>query len=136
MSRQYHKRAFILHEAMMAVGLAMLLAVGVTQLVVAVAQQRRLARQYAIATREAGNLLEHIAARPWESTTSEDLASVTLPEACVQHLPDASLSIEAMEEDSATRRITIVIRWQNTLETAPDSVRLVGWKFLTREDES
>lgn len=136
MNKQNHKRAFILHEAMMAVGIAMVLVVGVTQVLVMVTNQQRLARQYTIATREAGNLMEQVVTQSWEGTTSERLASVTLPETCNQHLPNASLSIEMVEEDTTTRRISIAIEWRSAPERAPDSVQLVGWKFRGQEDES
>ena len=120
----------------MAVGLAIVLVVGVTQLLVIVANQRRIARQYAIATTEAGNLMEYVVSQSWEDTTGKELASITLPETCNRYLPDANLSIEIIDEDAATRRVAIDIQWQNAPEQAPDSVRLVGWKFLAEEDES
>lgn len=120
----------------MAVGIAMVLIVGATQLLVMVTTQQRLARQYAIATHEVGNLMEQVATQSWEDTTSQNLASLTLPETCNQHLPNASLSVEMVEEDTATRRITIAIEWQIAPERSPDSVQLVGWRFLAEEDES
>lgn len=135
MNKQHKKRGFILHEAMMAVGLAMALVVGVTQLLLMVTQQRRLARQYTIATQEAGNLMEQVASQPWDKTTSKNLASLALPETCTTHLPDADLSVDVADEDNATRRITIALQWQSAPERAPDSVRLVGWKFLAQEDK-
>lgn len=134
MNNQHKKRGFILHEAMMAVGLAMALIVGVTQLLLMVTRQQRLARQYAVATQEAGNLMEHVASQPWNKTTSENLASLALSETCTSHLPDADWSVDVADEDNATRRITIAVQWQSAPERAPDSVRLVGWKFLAQED--
>ncbi len=135
MNMQRKKNGFILHEAMMAVGLAMALIVGATQLLLMATQQRRLARQYTIAAQEAGNLMEHVVSRAWENTTPEKLASIALPDTCTTHLPGADLSVEVADEDNATKRITIAIQWQSAHERAPDSVRLVGWKLLAGEDE-
>ena len=134
MTRQRKQRGFILHEAMMAVGLALVLVVGTTQLLLMVSQQQRLARQQVVADQAAGNLMEQIASTPWEETTSEKLASIALPEPSITQLPDANLSVDVVDEDPATRRITIAIEWQNAPGYTSESVRLVGWKFRAEED--
>lgn len=134
MTSQRKKRGFILHEAMMAVGLALVLVVGTTQLLLMVTQQQRLARQQVVADQAAGNLMEQIASTPWEDTTSEKLASIALPEPSVAQLPDANLSVDVVDEDPATRRITVAIEWQNAPGYTSESVRLVGWKFRAEED--
>ncbi len=128
------KRGFLLHEAMMAVGLSMALVVGVTQLLVMVAQQRRLARQYTLATQEAGNVMEEVTSRPWIDTTSEGLASIGFSETCGTLLPEASLAVDVADEEAGVRRISVEIQWQPAPERARESVGLVGWKFLGKED--
>jgi len=130
------KRGVLLHEAMMAVGLSMALAVGVAQLLIMVAQQRRFARQYTVATQEVGNLMEVAASRPWNDTTSEALASIGLSEGCSTVLPEANLSVDVAEEDPGIRRITVDVEWQPALERARESVRLVGWRYLGEEEGS
>lgn len=118
----------------MAVGLALVLVVGTTQLLLMVSQQQRLAHQQVVADQATGNLMEQIASTPWEETTSEKLAAIALPETSVVQLPDANLSVDVVDEDPATRRITIAIEWQNTPGSTSESVRLVGWKFRAEED--
>ena len=111
----------------MAVGLAMALVAGVAQLLVIVAQQRHQAGQYAVATREAGNLMESLISRSWDDTTTKSSASVELSEGSASQLPEGSVSVEVAEEDQGVRRITLQIEWESGPERARESVRLVGW---------
>jgi Tfp pilus assembly protein PilV len=134
MNSGFKKRGFVLHEALMAVAMAMALAVGIAQLLVVVAQQRRLARQYAVATREAGNLMEDLAARSWDDTTTKALKSLELSEAAANYLPEANLSVDVTQEEADIPRITVEIEWQIAPERAEESVRLVSWKFLAKEE--
>ncbi len=117
----------------MAVGLAMALVAGVAQLLIIVAQQRHQARQYAAASREAGNLMESLMSRSWDDTTSKS-ASVELSEGIASQLPEGSVSVEVADEDQGVRRITLQIEWESGPERARESVRLVGWKFQAGEE--
>lgn len=117
----------------MAVGLAMALVAGVAQLLIIVAQQRHQARQYAVASREAGNLMESLMSRSWDDTTSES-APVELSEGIASQLPEGSVSVDVADEDQGVRRITLQIEWESGPERARESVRLVGWKFQAEEE--
>ncbi len=136
MNNRNEKRGFVLYEAMMALGLSMALVVGIAQLLVMVAQQRRLVRQHAVATREVGNLMEQAISRPWSDTTSEGLASTDLAGDCSVYLPEPTVSMTVVDEDMETRRITIEIEWESAPERARESVRLVGWRYLAEEEGS
>jgi Tfp pilus assembly protein PilV len=127
------QRGFILHEAIMAVAMSMLLVVGIAQLLSTVLQQRRLARQHAVATQEVGNLMEDVVSRDWAKTTQDDLASVALSEACRTCLPDAALSVDVADEDADVRRIRVKIEWQDVSGQATQNVCLVGWKHRSGE---
>jgi Tfp pilus assembly protein PilV len=118
----------------MAVGLAMALAVGIAQLLVIVAQQRRLARQQEVATREAGNLMERVAARSWDDTTTAALESTALSENASVWLPGGEVSVDVIEEEPDVKRMTVEIRWQSGSESRAESARLVGWKFRAQEE--
>ena len=120
----------------MAVALAMALIVGIAQLLTMVSQQRRLARQYAVAVREAGNLMEDLVSRSWADTTAERLASVDLSEACRRCLPDASVEVNVVPESDDARRIGIRIEWLRAPGHRGRPVCLVGWKFRHEEDGS
>ena len=125
---------FVLHETIMAMALALALVVGVTQLLTMVAQQRRLARQHAVAVQEAGNLMEDLVSRSWAQTTAEQLASVGLSPQCSRCLPDAKLAVDVAEEDSGVKRISARIEWRRAPGRGGQPVRLVGWKFRDEED--
>ncbi len=120
----------------MAVGLSMALVVIVAQLLVMASQQRRLARQYAVATQEAGNLMEAVIARSWNDTASKALSALSLSETGHKQLPEAKLTVDVAKEENDVRRITVRIEWQSGSERPRDCVRLVGWKYRTEEDES
>ena len=127
---------FILHETLMALALAMALVVGIAQLLTMVAQQRRVARQYSVAVREAGNLMEEFVSRSWPDTTAERLASADLSEACRSCLPDAGLEVAVVPESDDARRISIQIEWLRAGPHRGRPVSLVGWKFRHEEDGS
>jgi len=125
---------FVLQETIMAVALSLALVVGVAQLLSMVAQQRRLARQYAVAAQEAGNLMEDLVSRSWAQTSAEQLASVGLSPPCSRCLPDAKLALEVADENSGVRRIRARIDWRRAPGRGGRPVCLVGWKF--REEEN
>lgn len=133
MNRSHFPNGFILKEAIMALALSTTLVVGAAQLLVTVAHQRRSASQYAMAVREAGNLMEDLASRPWADTTAQRLSSVQLSEECRRCLSDAKLQVDVEEESHDARRIHLAIDWCRTSGSRGEPVRLVGWKFREQE---
>ncbi len=125
---------FVLHETIMAMALTGVLVVAIAQLLTMVVQQQRRSRQYAVAVREAGNLMEDLVSRSWADTTAEKLDSVDVSPACARCLPDASLAVEVVDEGQDVRRIGLQIQWLRPSGTRGDPVRLVGWKFRNEED--
>lgn len=117
----------------MALALAMALSVGVAQILTVVANQRRLARQRAAAVLEAGNLMEQIAARPWEQAAPGQ-SPVSLSRVCRQWLPGAELKVEITGEEPDARRIRIEITWHDPSGQPAAPVCLAGWKFPAKED--
>ena len=128
------RTGFILQEALLAILIALATLVGVAQLLAMVAQQRRLAQQRTAAVREAGNLMEDFASRPWAEITADKLAAVRLSDACQRGLPDAKLHVEVNSEDEDSQRISIQIDWPTAAGSRGEPVRLVGWRF--REEET
>jgi hypothetical protein len=126
---------FLVHEAIMALALAMAVVVGAAELLSVVAHERRAAGQYALAVAEAGNLMEDIVSRPWADTTAERLESIELSDACRRCLPDARVAVDVAEEERGARRISIRIDWLRFHEEGRRGgpVRLVGWKFPDEE---
>ena len=118
----------------MAVALSMALVVGVAQLLTTVARQRRLAKQHAVASLEAGNLIEHLVSRPWDDTTAQHAESATLSSECSRYLPQPRLTVYVTEESDDVRRISVEIDWESVPGRRGRPVRLVGWKFRNGRD--
>jgi hypothetical protein len=132
MTRRKTRTAFLIHEALMALALSLAVIAAIAQLLVIVANQRRVARQQSAAAAEAGNLMERLIARPWEETTAERLRAIELSEECRRCLPDARLHLDVADEDDATRRVSLRIDWSRP-SSGGGSMRLVAWKHRIEE---
>lgn len=91
-----------------------------------VAAERRAVARRERAALEASNLMERIAARPWEAISNEELGRERLGEAAARVLPHASLGVEVAELDGppAAKRVAITIRWDDRPGVASSSLRL------------
>lgn len=117
----------------MATALAIALLTGLAQLLGMVAQQRRLARQQAVAMTEAGNLMEELASRPWSQIDAKQTASLGLSEECRRVLPDGQLHVDVVAEDLDAKRISLRIDWRGAAGRRSEPVRLVAWKYRHEE---
>lgn len=93
---------------------------------------RQSAERRQAATLEVGNLMEQVAALPWEEITAERLAAVRLTEPVSQHLPAAELkvTVSIVETDPDAKRVFIELRWhESRAESAPTSIRLAAWIY-------
>lgn len=133
MNRSHRQAGFVLQESIMAMALSMALIVGVAELLTMVAQQRRLARQQAVAVQEVGNLMEELVSRRWDDTTAVGVASAELSPQCNRCLPNAELALDVVDESDDIRQITVQIDWSDASGGRGRSVRLVGWKFREKE---
>ena len=129
MNATSRRAGFLLHEAMMAVALALAGTLGVTQLLGMVAQQRRVGQQEAAAAFEAGNLMEDLAARPWDEVTPQLAASLSLSESCRRILPEGKLQVEVVAEDPGAKRIAVRIDWRTASGGRSAPVALTSWRF-------
>lgn len=126
------RRGFTVFELAMAV---MLLAVAMTltaQLLGAIALERRSVARRALATREVANMMEHLAARPWEHLSTEALKDVQLSTAAQQALPGADLNLSVEDSNAAdlpAKRIAIRLRWRNRAGELDAPVRLTSWVY-------
>jgi hypothetical protein len=133
--RRGRRTGAVLHEALMAIALAVAVLAGVAQLLALVAQQRRLGEQRTVAVREASNLMEDYVSRAWDEITGEKLAKADVSEVCRRCLPEAQLHVEVSPEADDSRRISIQISWRATAGRPGEPVRLVGWKFRDEETQ-
>ena len=127
------RAGFVMQEAVLALGVAIVVIVGVAQLLAAVSRQCRLAQQRAVVVQEAGNVLEDLMSRTWEQITEEQLAAVKLSEDCRRWLPDAALRVELNSEDEDTKRISVHIDWQPAAGQPGRAVGVSGWKVRAEE---
>jgi hypothetical protein len=113
-------------------GLLIAAAMAVTvQVVGRVATDRRSVARRERAVVEASNLMERIAARPFDQITAESLAALGLPEAARASLPGSTLDVKVADSPDAParKRITVEIRWRDRSGQAESPVRLVAWSY-------
>jgi prepilin-type N-terminal cleavage/methylation domain-containing protein len=97
------------------------------------AQQRAIAQRHT-AIREAGNIMERLAAAPFGDITRPLLDGVKLSSEAAAALPAAELKIELESTDDppAAKRIAISIRWKDRSGQWTAPVSLVSWKYEGR----
>lgn len=101
----------------------------VVQTVGWLAAQRRGAERRQRATQEAANLMERLAARPWDELTPELARSLTLSPATAATLRDGALDVAIApgRGEPASKSVAITIRWGDRSGTSAAPVRLVAW---------
>jgi len=104
------------------------------QVFAATAAQRRAARDRLIATQEAANAMERLAAMPWETLTEDGTAGVELSDSARRVLREAQLEIEITEvsgeaNQPAAKRVTVIVSWQDRGGRPRVQTRLVAWRY-------
>lgn len=99
------------------------------QFFAATAAERRASRWRETALHEAANALERLAARPWDSLTTEKAADVRLSDDAGQTLPEGELKIEIAPAPGPpeAKRVAATVRWAPQ-PGCPQTVRLVAWR--------
>ncbi|MBC8356241.1 MAG: hypothetical protein H8E66_30045 [Planctomycetes bacterium] len=129
-----HKRGTITHEATMAIVLATAVIVGTAQTLAIISHQRRDMDRRSTASREVGNLLEEIAARPWNAINEEELAKLTLSDECRTVLRDPRLTVEvASEPTEAGKYVSIEIDWLTGKDQRALPLRVGAWRYPGKE---
>ena len=84
------------------------------------------------ALREAANLAERIAARPWDDLTPDALAKLRLSDE-MANLPGSALVVRvvSVEEAPARKVIHVEIRWNDRTGRPEAPVRLSTWAYKT-----
>ena len=95
--------------------------VAAMQLFKTVGLQRRAIERRHVAIREAGNVLERIAAVPWARLTPQSVGEIRLSEAARQALPGAELAVDVTEpgQEPGLKRVAVRIGWQDWPEARP-----------------
>jgi len=110
--------------------LAAVMAASVQMLVVSSAGRRALQRRQ-VALQEASNLMEHLAARPWDDLTPQGVAAVQPSQWARQALSQPSVKIEiaTSPDDPAAKRIAVTLDWRQAAGRQRPRVQLVSWRY-------
>jgi|CXWL01.1.fsa_nt_gi hypothetical protein len=132
--RKSRPRGTITHEATMAIVMATAVIAGTAQVLAVVSHQRRDLDRRSAAIREAGNLLEEIAARPWDELTNEKLSALELSDECRAVLREPRLRIAVdPEPETAGKHIRVEIDWLTGQEQRALPLRLATWRYPAEE---
>jgi Tfp pilus assembly protein PilV len=124
-------RGFTLVEATAAgVMLAAALVITAQLMTLSAAQTREVERRQ-LAGQQAANLLERLTATPWDELTAELAARQQLSADAQSRLPGVNLTVtvDAGDEQPASKRITVEIRWRNRAGEFTAPVSLSSWVF-------
>jgi hypothetical protein len=95
------------------------------------ALERRTAEGREQAVLEAANVMEQLAARPFDEVTPQLASQCTLPASARAFLTDAELKVEIEENqpgaDRSVKRIAIQLRWRDRGGELVAPVRLTSW---------
>jgi prepilin-type N-terminal cleavage/methylation domain-containing protein len=128
-----HRGMTLIELAVAAALLGTLLTVSLKMLA-ASADLRRVTDQRQAAALAAGNLLERLAARPWNELTPELAAAEKLSPEAAGQLPYAELKIEITEQTSdenlPAKRIAVTLGWRGPGGQPVAPVKLVTWRYM------
>lgn len=114
--------------------LAVLITVSL-QLMGATAARRRAVEDRQTAGVEASNVMERLAALPWEELTPENVAAVRLSSEARKTLCEGRLEIDVARPGDEPlldqKRITVSVGWQDRSGAPQRPVRLVSWRYRT-----
>lgn len=125
------RRGFGLVEVAAAGVMAMAAMVITVQLLGWVAAERRAVARRERAILEAANLMERLAARPWDDLSAESARALTLSDATKAALPGASLTVDVATVDAepASKKLTVAITWRDRAGRSEAPARLVAWVY-------
>jgi prepilin-type N-terminal cleavage/methylation domain-containing protein len=128
------RRGMTLLELVAAAALLGTLLVVCLQLLVATAQQRKVADQRQLALLEVENAMERLAARPW-SELNPQTAAGQLSSSVRSRLPDAELKTEVTTSaaEPLAKRIAVTLRWRDVSGQFTKPVTIVTWRWKTDE---
>jgi hypothetical protein len=104
-------------------------AVLTTDLLLRVAEGRRLAREQQTARQEVANALERMSAERWEDITAERAAAIELSTAARQVVPSGALAVEVspVPSDAGCRRVTARFTWRDRRGNPRPALQASAW---------
>lgn len=117
-------------EASLAIFVMVIALASISQLLVVVERQRRLSREQSTATREVGNVMERVIARPWQQVAADRFQSLELSDAALR-LPAARVTVEVRETNVASipaKQVRVEFTWKDS-GASDRAIDLTAWKF-------
>ena len=134
MSNSMNRRGMTMMELIVAGALLATLLIVCLKMFDAAADWRRKCDRRRLARIECENVMERMAALPWDKLTSETAAEQRLPENVVRMLPGAELKVEITdsppEEKPAWRRIVVSIVRRDTAGETMAPLVLTTWRYF------
>jgi prepilin-type N-terminal cleavage/methylation domain-containing protein len=128
--RTGRRRGYMLLEMIVAAAIMGVLLTVSLQLLTALGVQRRDAQRRLAAAVEVGNLLERIAARPWDEITSEKVAGEKISDAVRGRLPGAELKIDVKTtKEPNAKRICVSLAWRDRGGQQLPPVQVATWRW-------
>jgi Tfp pilus assembly protein PilV len=133
------RHGFVLLEVVVAFGLLAVLIAVCLQMLSATAAGRRAAERRAVALQEAANIMERIAAMPWDQITGERLQEIELSPSVREILPGAAVNLTteaASDAGPPGKHVGLEITWTNAVGDRDAPVRLSYWTYASRRESS
>jgi type II secretory pathway component PulJ len=126
-----HRRGFTLLEAFVAAAVLGGLMVVCLKFFTAAAAQQEAMRDRSRALQLAANVMERLAAEPWDRLTAERVRALQEAEDLRQGLPDAKVEIQMTQppEEPGAKQIAVLVRWPSRPDVPQRPVRLVAWRY-------
>lgn len=102
------------------------------QMVGATAARRRAVEDRQTAMLEAGNVMERLAARPWDELTPEAVAEIELSSEARESLLEGRLEVDVTRggpDEPDAKRVAVLVRWNDRSGKPQRPVRLVAWRY-------
>jgi len=132
------RRGFSVMEAMVAAALLAMAGVVCLQMLMASASARRNAELRRLATREASNVMEQVMALRADELTAMAADRIELSDEAKRSLPDAKLAIRLDRETGdgpPATRVTVELSWKSRAGEPAPPIRLLAWRFQTKESQ-
>lgn len=147
LDKMFRRRGFTLLETFAAAAVLGALMVLCVKFFSAAAAQQEAMRDRSRAIQLAANVMERLAAEPWDQLTAEKVRPLQDAEDLRQSLPECRIEIQISEGDDpiaaarkpgqppagsgepGAKRIEVLVHWPSRADAAQRPVRLVAWRY-------
>ncbi len=125
------RRGSMIIELVVSSVLLATLLVTISQVLVLLHRQTRLADRRFVAQQVLENLMEEFSSRPWNELSTAAIPELTLPEEAQAKLPHVALGGEVVDETdpTAAKRISLRLAWQDFPGADQEPLVLTTWVF-------